>query len=150
MRITENRLRGIIRKVIRETRFTGTHTSQVIYPREKQVNDMWRNEKDRLKGRRYFQDDHGKSAAFLERMRLDSPEVYDIAGVYFEKKRVNPNHNFRLKLKDFPENTRKFLVFYFELDTKGDKNKSILEQEVSADDLHYLVTENFGLDEDEF
>ena len=139
MRITESKLRSIIRSVIAES----LNPSQIIFPKDQQVHDMYQKEKDRLRGRKYWPSDYGKSSAFLKEMGLDLLEAYNIVGVYFEKTRINPNHKFNLE--DFPKNTHEFLEFYYAFDTRDNEQ----DKSIDTKALEELV-EKIGIDEDEF
>jgi hypothetical protein len=111
--------------------------SQFVFPREKQIDDMW-HERGRHSKKNVSPydldraDRHGKSGLFREEMGLDDYQAHSIATVYYD----NPEAS-QFELTDFPEEAHDFLNHYFSLD---------IGNSISAEVLEDLVVNKLGYD----
>ncbi len=135
MRITESRLRRIIRSVIEETNY--------VFPKDKQIDDMWHERSRRSRKPHAYDLDraykHGETMSFREENRLDDFQSNNIAFVYYnnEDKEI-------FSLEDFDKSVHEFLNHYFRLDMG---NKIIREDNASGKSLEDLVVNKLGLSE---
>ena len=127
MRITESRLRRIIRSVILE--------SNEVFPKDKQVGDMW-NERSRRSRKpsehdldRAYSD--SESIGFMRKQGLDERIAHGIASVYYNSDGGD------FILEDFDEEAKPFLNHYFRLDL-GNKITSKGLEDLVVNKLRYL------------